>query len=143
MSAFLRFISLPKQDKKFFLVATFYCVTFKIMILIFPLKKYARILGLQNIYVNHEPSEKQLQVIYKISRAIVRSRRVIPWKSQCLTEAITAKVMLRGEKIKSTLYLGINKKNGDMTAHAWLKCGGTWVTGRKGSDQFTIISTFN
>lgn len=112
------------------------------MILVLPLKNYAQKLGKQSIYVNKEPSEKELHIIFMVSRAIIRSRRVIPWKSLCMTEAIAAKKLLNKQNIESTLYLGVNKTESTMTAHAWLKSGSAWVIGRKGSDRFTVVSSF-
>lgn len=99
-------------------------------------------MGLQNIYVNKEPGDTERIEIVKISRAIVRSRKIIPWKTLCFAEALAAKKILGFRKIESTLYLGLDKQAGDMKAHAWLKCGSVWVTGRRGAVNFTVISTF-
>jgi hypothetical protein len=142
MATILKFFRLSGEEKKYFLEATIYCIAIKMMLLLFPLKKYAGLLGKQNIYTDKEPTEEEQNNIFKISRAIIRSRKIIPWKSLCLTEAITAKILLRKRKVQSTLYLGVEKDNGTMHAHAWLRCGSLWVTGRKGSQRFVVVSTF-
>jgi hypothetical protein len=142
MLAVFKYFQLSVEEKKCFLEATYYCSLFKIMLLLIPLKKYANLLGKQNIYVNKEPTEQEQLTILKISRAIARSRKIIPWKSKCFTEAITAKIMLRKRNIESTLYLGVNKEDSTMLAHAWLRSGSIWVTGRKGSGRFVVVSSF-
>jgi hypothetical protein len=142
MNAIKKFFQLTFNEKKTFAEATLLCIFIKLMVLLLPMKKYSRLLGAQNSVYGMEPNEKEEHIIYIVSCAIVRSRKIIPWKSQCLTEAITAKIMLQRRRVLSTLYLGVNKNNQDLIAHAWLRCGTTFVTGRKGAHQFVIVSTF-
>jgi hypothetical protein len=142
MLLFQKFLRISKEEKKYLLEATFYCILFKWMLLLIPIKKYSGKLGKQDIYTNFEPSIGQQEIIYQVSISIARSRKVIPWRSKCFAEAIAAKKMLKKKNIQSTLYLGVNKKEEKMTAHAWLRSGSIWITGKKGSGNYVVISTF-
>jgi hypothetical protein len=50
--------------------------------------------------------------------------------------------MLTRRQVVSTLYLGVAKEKGTLIAHAWLRCGTDYVTGKRGMEKFTVVSTF-
>lgn len=143
MSRVVRYLKLPLKEKWILVEATFLLIIIKGMILLFPLRWYKGVLGVQNAATDFTPDSLAMKVILCVSRAIVRSRKVIPWKNQCLTEAITAKLLLRRRGVNSTLYLGVNRDNNTMTAHAWLCCGQLFVTGKRGMEKFTVVSSFS
>lgn len=79
----------------------------------------------------------------RVARAIERASRVTPWVSNCLPQAMTAKRMLKKRGLRSTLYLGIARENGEkLSAHAWLRCGQFFVTGGQGRG-FTVVAAFS
>ncbi len=52
--------------------------------------------------------------------------------------------MLARRRTPSTLHLGVRKtEQGELAAHAWLLVGGTFVTGRMGHKQFTVVARFD
>lgn len=66
-----------------------------------------------------------------------------PWESKCLVQALTAKKMLNRRKLPCTLYMGVaNDGNGQMIAHAWLRCGGVYVTGGRNRERFTVTGIY-
>lgn len=81
---------------------------------------------------------------YKILLAVKRVKKISIFPVKCLTEAIVTKRMLARRGIPSVLYLGVRKDRADnkLKAHAWLKCGKEIITGRKGYEQFAIVSVF-
>jgi hypothetical protein len=141
MILFKKFFRLTFTEKWLFIEAAFLCSVIKLVVLFIPIKKYQKYLGEQN-KIFESPLDSNERLIYRVSSGIVRSRKVLPWQSKCLTEAIVAKLMLRRRKIGSTLYLGVYIENEKMQAHAWLKYGDIFITGRKGSSKFTVVSTF-
>lgn len=143
MNRIVRYLKLPLKEKWALTEATFFLIIIKGMIMLFPLRWYKNLLGVQNATLNFTPDNLTMKVILCVSRAIVRSRMIIPWKNQCLTEAITAKLLLRRRGVKSTLFLGVNRENNKMTAHAWLCCGAVFVTGKRGMEKFTVVSSFS
>lgn len=66
----------------------------------------------------------------RMSRAIGRAARVVPWRSDCLVQAEAGRrwiAMLGGA---AEIRLGARKgPDGQLDAHAWLLCGGRVVTG--------------
>jgi hypothetical protein len=142
MNNFKKFIHLETVDKKLLFQAIIISIFIKILVTFFPLKWYAKILGKE--HSDHtEKFFNNNHVIYKISRAMVRCRKVLPWKVTCFIEAITAKILLKKHGIESTLHLGLKKENSSMLAHAWLHCGSIYVTGKRGIEKFVTVRIFS
>ena len=142
MSAFKKFAKLTPIDKRLYFEALFTSIWVKLMVTFLPLRWYATKLGVQHAVTLEKYNEMSSPVIFKISQAIVRCQKSIPWPTRCFVNAITAKTMLKKRGFESTLYLGVCKDNQKMTAHAWLQCGTTFVTGKRGMGKFKIVNTF-
>ena len=140
MNSLKKLLLLNITERKMLFEAVITLFWVKILVVLSPLRWYATILGKEraltpeDLYAN--------EIIFEIARAIVRGRKVFPWKTLCLCEAVTAKIMLNRRQIVSTLYLGVAKEKGTLIAHAWLRCGTTYVTGKRGMERFTVVSTF-
>jgi hypothetical protein len=79
----------------------------------------------------------------RVSWAIGVASSYTPWATRCLAQAIAAKAMLRVRGLPTTLYLGTAKNaEGEMTAHAWLRCGNRVVTGEAAMDSYAVIARF-
>jgi hypothetical protein len=88
----------------------------------------------------HQPGATGATVS-RVSWAIAKAAKILPWKPMCLPQAVTAQWMLRRRSIPSTLYLGTDPaKNYD--AHAWVRVGGVIVTGGPHHTRFAVVSTF-
>ncbi len=82
-------------------------------------------------------------IIKEISRTIDIMSKYTFWQSTCLVQAIAAMKMLEKRKIESTLYLGTARdEDGKMIAHAWLRSGRFYVTGRANMTKFTPVRSF-
>ncbi len=78
-----------------------------------------------------------------ISWAVSAMSHYLPWECKCLAQAIAGKKMLQRRGIGSTLYLGVATEGEKaLTAHAWLRSGSMILTGARGKDRFTVVSTF-
>lgn len=92
----------------------------------------------------HSPLDPlQFPQIQQVAWAIRVISQRTPWQSNCLAQALAGLIMLRRRKIASTLYVGVTKKEDTMTAHAWLQCAETIVTGGHQVDSFRMIAKFS
>lgn len=130
-------------DRFLLLEATFWLAVTRLALLTVPFRRIAPRLGtLQHESAAAVPTP-MVQSASRIGWAVRAMARRTPWESACLTQAISAKAMLRRRRIQSTLYLGVAKnKSQPMQAHAWLRCGTAILTGAAGHEQFTILSSF-
>ena len=140
MNSLKKLFFLSSIDKKMLFEAIVTLFWVKILVVLSPLRWYATLLGKEHAATPEDPNAND--IVFIISRAIVRGRKVFPWKTLCLCEAVAAKIMLNRRQVMSTLYLGVAKEKGTLIAHAWLRCGTTYVTGKRCMEKFTIVSTF-
>lgn len=142
MSLFKKFVSSTARDQYLFFAALVLSLIVKIVVFSFPLRWYARFLFIP-ANNSSEITQSSYETIQEISKAVNRCSRFAPWQTKCLVDAITAKLLLKWHGIPSTIFLGVNKDNErKLTAHAWLKCGDIFITGKRGYQKFTVVSSF-
>ena len=68
--------------------------------------------------------------LLRLSWAIGAAAARIPWRSDCLLQAMAADRWLRRCGMQPEFFLGVAKDaGGQLEAHAWLRCGDAMVTG--------------
>ena len=92
-----------------------------------------------------ESPEQEINANYHkaahVSQIVNRYCNQTVWESKCLVRALTAQKMLSKRNIHTTLYLGCARKDGEMVAHAWLRCGEMYVTGGNG-EGYAVVDRF-
>lgn len=88
----------------------------------------------------------QIEVARDIGWAVRTASAYTPWKSACLVQVLAAQRLLAGAGIGGVFYLGAGNGGeqgaGDFMAHAWLLCGGEFITGEAGAEQYTALTAF-
>lgn len=108
-----------------------------------PFKKVANRLGNERQETSLSNEKSNIIALKHVSSAIRIMSRYTFWESKCLVKAVAAMKMLERRRIDSTLYLGTARdKTGKMVAHAWLRSGSFYVTGKEGMGMFTVVSQF-
>ena len=88
-------------------------------------------------------TEVRDEAVGQVSQAVSIICNRTPWESKCLVRALTAKKMLNRRKLPCTMYMGVTlQENGEMVAHAWLRCGRKYVSGGNGSRQYTVTTIY-
>lgn len=140
----LNFIKIPFRDKLLFLEAVLLDFFFRILIITFPLKYYAFLLGKQGIKSSDDEDLLIDDRIKSVLRASKRAFRESLWDSVCFDKALTVKRMLKRRGVHTTIYFGLMKDETNMLkAHAWLRYGKYIITGRAGMEKFTVVSFFS
>jgi hypothetical protein len=121
-SKLARFLNLPGQRKKAFLVALLTTWAFRIELWVLPYPQIRK--RVSAIKVNPKSGPLSVEdIIWSIETA---GRFVI--NSTCLIRALAAKKMLSNNGIESDLWIGIDKSS-SFAAHAWIEHGGRVVLG--------------
>jgi hypothetical protein len=131
------------RDRMLLAEACFWLGVARLAVLALPFRWIAYRLGhhMAELPASTEPGH--LQTARRVSWAVSAMSRHTPWRNTCLAQAIAAHRLLRERGVLSTLYLGLDKDEaGNLQAHAWLRCGDVFVTGRKGMENYTVVSTF-
>ena len=64
------------------------------------------------------------------SRALARAAARVPWRADCLIQALAMDRLLRRRGYSPQFHLGVARRPaGAFAAHAWLVCGGVTVSG--------------
>lgn len=72
----------------------------------------------------------QTALVERVAFAIPRVAARLPWRSDCLVQALAAQHWLSSRQVTATLTLGVPRdKPADFEAHAWLTVGDRVVTG--------------
>ena len=104
--------------------------------------KMAPALGNYMKETKQELTAEQKEIARKISSTLYLMSQYTFWESECLVKAIAGMKMLEKRGIESTLYLGTAKDETGLIAHAWLRSGNYYVSGKEGKHKFTIVATF-
>jgi hypothetical protein len=133
------------RERGLLLEAAFCLAAGRLAVLSVPFKRIASRLGKLQAVATVELTPRQTRRALRIAWAVAAIARRTPWQSNCLTQAIAGKAMLRRRGIPSTLYLGVAKLETQperLIAHAWVGWGERFFIGGDGRQRFTVISTF-
>jgi hypothetical protein len=88
------------------------------------------------------PAPDQIQTASEIGWAVRRVARRMPFRADCLPQAMAAKWMLRRRGVVAVMFIGGAKDaNGLLETHAWLLAAGVEVTGYPVAYDFTPVSS--
>ncbi len=83
---------------------------------------------------------KMADLLSRVSIAVPRAARLVPWRSSCLVQAQAARSWLAREGVGSEIRFGLDEaRTGPFEAHAWLVADGKVITGGEIS-HFTPFS---
>jgi hypothetical protein len=136
------FISLDTKTMLLLVEAYLYLGWARILISL-PFARVAPSLGVTMQETSSTLLDQNRIVLKNISHAIdIMSQRTV-WESKCLVKAIAGLKMLARRGIESTLYLGTARDDSaKMIAHAWLRSGSFYITGKQGMEKFTVVGKF-
>ena len=140
-----KLIALPRERKAILVEAVFWLFVARLIVLV-PLARWSRYLGTLQGQTSSLDKPNHVQQIKRIGWAIRAASLHVPWRADCLPQAVAGRIMLERRKIPSTLYFGLAKTRLDgqvsLSAHAWLRSGTIVVTGRGLIWRFNVVSTF-
>ncbi|WP_270942321.1 lasso peptide biosynthesis B2 protein [Romboutsia lituseburensis] len=131
------------KEKLLFIEAFFLTGLMRAKILKVPFNKLKEELGTYNTESVDDVVLDDYKKAKIVRDVVVTISKFTPWESLCLVQAMTVQRMLKKRGISTTIYLGVNKENKNMVAHAWIRCGKMFVTGGDGSGYATVAKFSN
>ena len=145
-----QFLALDAQDRRLFIKAWFLLGWMRAAILMTSFKRLTRSLDRHpQLATVARLDEQQLDRADRIGKLVAIAARYTPWQSLCLVQVLVVQRLLAQQHIPGQFYLGVRRGsevNADpvgLSAHAWLQCGDTIVSGAAGHELFTIVSAFS
>lgn len=116
-------------------------------VLILPFKYIKKLLGTHhsNFQLSTLVCNDQLNTAIEIGQSIKVMAKYTPWKSNCLVQAILARLLLSLYNLPHVLYFGTcitSSKATPMKAHAWVSVGSKIIVGGRGHNRYTIVGTY-
>jgi hypothetical protein len=137
------FLSLSARVKWLLLKAIIISGIVKVTLVFRPFKKVLKWLGKPNIESENISHPESVLTRTEIKTAIGLCNRYTFWKTECYTQALTCKLLLKQYNLPSTIYIGFNKDEADnYKGHAWLRCYDMILTGGSEMDKYTVQSFF-
>ncbi len=135
-----RFRRLPGAVKWAIPEAVVLSAYYRYIILHRPFAKISPAIGVLRL---ETPEERPTQAVWAVKKTVEVVSKRMPWSCTCLVQALTAKKMLNRRGLGCTLYMGVATDSaGKMEAHAWLRCGDTYVTGGNGAKRYTVTAVY-
>ena len=136
-----KYIKLTKFEKLIFINAFFTSIKVRFNIKFFKMPYYVENLGEKGKQLN--TSEFNAEIVKIIIINVKRVSKYSFWRTKCFEEAYTAKLLMKKQNIKSTIFFGVKKdEQGSLNAHSWLKIGNNCIIGCNGIDKYTVTQFF-
>src|SRR5262245_44559583 len=96
--------------------------------------------AMQDVQMRSDASSEGEVNLARLSWAICAAAARVPWRSDCLPQAMAAERWLRRYGMRPHFFVGVAKDaHGRLEAHAWLRCDDVTVTGGYGQKFTTFI----
>src|SRR5438105_1457097 len=126
----VKVLRLPLKNQALLLETLVLLALARAAVLLLPFRWVAKVLGKEAAQTSEQADPAQAWRIRRVGIMIYKAARHVPWTSQCLDQAIAAKIMLARRGIPTTVYFGVKTDpDGQLAAHAWLRSGTYYVTG--------------
>jgi hypothetical protein len=99
-----------------------------------PFQQLMAVLSRPTAQVDLSESERS-ETRQAVRQGILAARRYLLFPTTCLHRAIAAHWMLRRRGVDATLYYGVTRSGGKLTAHAWVQDGDVGVIGLRATRQ--------
>jgi len=118
----------------------------RLAVLRLPFRRIARFLGEEDQEsLASDLDAAQTESMLAVSRSVRSAANNTPWNSNCLAQTIVATHLLRRAGLASSAHFGVKAPGEILTgpaAHAWVRCGRTFVVGGAERKQFHEVGVF-
>ncbi|MCU0379910.1 MAG: lasso peptide biosynthesis B2 protein [Chitinophagaceae bacterium] len=109
-----------------------------------PFRKVLAWQGKINVETPSGPDEASAGFRKTLQSAMRLCDQYTIWKTECYTQAVTAKILLGRKGLPGTVYIGFRKnEDGKYAGHAWLRSFDRIITGREGMENYVVHSFYS
>ena len=118
-----------------------YVAYYRLCLLLVPMPRIEKMIGVRGAESEAEETLENIKLAKLVGFHVNRVTAHLPLKRKCFVRALSARKILMKRGVNTTLYLGVGKEDGNMVAHAWLRCGQLYVTGGNGNG-YAMVAKF-
>jgi hypothetical protein len=119
-----------------FILASLFLWFCQLLILLVPMKVYLPLFSDPKKRIFRKTTFDRVLTVRK---ALLRGLHYLPWNAKCLVQALAGKLLLKFFHLPGTIFFGVLKEDGKLKAHAWLKAGNQFISGKEGHRKFTVV----
>lgn len=139
MKRLRKFLLLPAAERWLLIEATFLLGMIKLGLMLFPFQTLRRFL---ERFIAAPVGERRANQASaeRIVWAVELAGRYMPMARTCLTQALTARILLVRRGYPALVHIGVARENGsEFQAHAWVESGGKVVIGGHELERYTSL----
>ena len=139
MKRLRRFLGLPAAERRLLIKAALLLWAIKLGLMLLPFRTMRNLLGrLTGLSIDLWDADRY--PVERVVWAVELAGRLMPRASTCLTEGLTAQVLLLRRGHPALLHIGAVKgEGGELQAHAWVESRGEVVIGGGELERFTPL----
>lgn len=138
------FVRTDRTVKILFLRAWFLSAVVKFTLVFLSFRKVLNWQGKINMESPDRRDDASLEFRKCLQSAMRLCDKYTFWKTECYTQALTAKILLNKKGIPGTVYIGFNKtEKGEYKGHAWLRSYDRVITGETEENSYTVHSFYS
>jgi hypothetical protein len=145
MRSLRKLVARTSAERRLLAEAVLLLAITRLVVALLPFRHTTRLLGLAPGAVVNDPDAAQMREAELIGWAVRAAASRVPWRGTCLTQALTASVLLHRRGIPAALHLGVAKDGAaseGLAAHAWVDCGNKTLVGHAQQARFTALATY-
>jgi hypothetical protein len=138
-----KFNQLTPAEKKLFFEAYLLILRIKILLKLTSLSYLVNALkrDSEDTHIN-SLNDLSFQQALLVGRAVKQAAGHHIGEVSCLVQSLVTQRMLQRRSIIGTLYIGVNKSDEGVKAHAWLKCNDRVIVGEHLHELYKVMLTF-
>ena len=142
MNTLRRLSLLSPNERRLLIKAALLLVTIRLGTLLLPFTTVKRLLARFSSPPARLSQEEAHRIpAERVSWAVQVASRYTPKERSCLTEALTAQLLLTRRGYPALLHIGVARGEwGTFQAHAWVESGGKILTGEPGHERFAPLA---
>ncbi len=134
-----KFVRLPAAERRLLINAVLLLWMVKVGLVLLPFRAKRRLLSRLTRVASSNRVTRESSVA-DVVWAVELAGQLTPWASTCLTQALTAQVLLLRRGHPAVVHIGaVREEGGKFLAHAWVESGGDVVIGGFELEQYTPI----
>ncbi len=143
---FSKFVRLPLAEKLLLPLGWLLLAFSSIAVALLPFRTIAPVLG-KPAGKDHGPAPldpAHSRRAQWIRSAVNRAARLMPLRSDCLPQALSASLLCRLLRLPSSAHIGVKPQPGEdgTIAHAWVLVGDFWVSGGLSIPEYQMLTSF-
>ena len=138
------FFRADRTVKILFLRAFLLSAIVKFTLVFLPFRKVMNWQGKINMESPDRRDDASIEFRKSLQSAMNLCDKYTFWKTECYTQALTAKIILNKKGIPGTVYIGFTKnEKGEYKGHAWLRSYDRVITGDSEKNMYTVHSFYS